>query len=447
MFRVADADANVLPSQGAEMMSDELAVPQSRPKGKKAPKGELQAAREEAKRKRHALRRRRRTEEKREELQLERKQRKHDRRQVRERLNSEAIRETQRWRWSDGGMTFFNLRRRDHVAPVVEDLPLDAEEIPGALVSRLKDPSLAPGNFSGAVYRHEGHAVSEFLELDALTQDRLSRRVNAPVMDQKRLDDADRLYDTCIYLGRWSPRFGPFLLESLARAWYLIKADRSIPVIFHGWSDRPAVPSFASAVLAALHVQPSRIKIVANRDLRVRSLILPRAQFWPGIKASPGMCVAFDHVREKMLQGRSAKARTPEKVYFSRRGLDEAPAPGRARSVIVNEEEAETVFRTAGYEILQPELLPMEQQVAIVANATHVAGASGSALHLMMFNANPRAKLIELRTRTAVDQLMISAIRGHEAFHVSCRSRNGSPERIILDMEVVERAIREIAAG
>jgi capsular polysaccharide biosynthesis protein len=382
-----------------------------------------------------------------EEQQLEREQNKRARRQIRDRLKSELAQNESRWRWSDGGITFFNLRRRNHSPPVVEDLPLAAEEIPGALISRLRDPSLAPGTFSGAVYRHEGDILREFLEQDALTQQRQSRRVNMPVMERERIDQADRLYDTCVYLGRWSHRFGPFLLESLARAWYLLEADRSISILVHGWSDRLEVPPFASSILAALDVQPSRIRIVATRDLKVRKLIVPTAQFWPGIKASRGMCIAFDHVREKMLRHRPAHPRTPEKVYFSRRGLHEVPAAGTVGSAVENEEEAEALFRRAGYEILRPELLTIEEQLAIVANATHVAGTSGSALHLMMFNANPRARLIELRTRAAVNQLLIGAIRGHEAFHISCRSKNGSPDGIVLDMDVVERAMREIAAG
>jgi capsular polysaccharide biosynthesis protein len=82
--------------------------------------------------------------------------------------------------------------------------------------------------------------------------------------------------------------------------------------------------------------------------------------------------------------------------------------------------------------------------VAIVANATHVAGPSGSALHLMLFNASPQARLIELRTKRAYNQLLISAIRGNEAFHVSCETKKGATGHTNLDMDVVERALREI---
>ena len=149
-------------------------------------------------------------------------------------------------------------------------------------------------------------------------------------------------------------------------------------------------------------------------------------------------------MRERIRQSRPRKGRTPAKVYLSRLAFGLERASVRPRSVIWNEEEAETYFRGRGYEILWPELMDFETQVAIVANATHVAGPSGSALHLMLFNANPQAKLIELRTKPAVNQLLISAIRGYEAFHISSLVEGGPPDQTLLDMDVVDRAVREI---
>ena len=270
------------------------------------------------------------------------------------------------------------------------------------------------------------------------------RRVNAPVVERARIEEAARMDGTCIYLGPLSSHFGHFLLESLARAWYLIEAEPSLPILFHGWSEELTLTSFASAFLTALEVDPSRIRIVAGRDVRVGRLVLPSSQFWQGVSASPGMCVVFDHIREKMLRARTGSAQTPAKVYLSRRGLGGTRASGEAREVIANEEEAEALFRGRGYEILRPQSVPIEEQVAIVANATHGAGPSGSALHLMLFNANLQARLIELRTKPAFNQLLISAIRGNEAFHVSCHTKKGSPGHMIIDMDVVERAVREI---
>jgi len=321
---------------------------------------------------------------------------------------------------------------------------MTAEPISSAFVSGHCHPTLPPAtHYAGAVYRDDREIVPEFLEYDSLTGHREPRRTNPPVIEEARVRQAPRLDGTCIYMGPLSDHFGHFLLESMQRAWYLTKADPSALLLFHRRSEQPNLPSFARTIFAALDVDIARIRIAMN-DVRVSRLVLPASQFWQGIKASPGMGIAFDHIREKILKRRSGRQPTPAKVYFSRKGLSPERTFGRSRAVISNEEEAEALFRKRGYEILRPETLPFEEQVALVANATHVAGTSGSALHLMLFNDNPRTRLIELRTKPAVNQLLISAIRPTAAFHIWSLAKDSSRETIILDMEVVDRSVRQI---
>lgn len=246
------------------------------------------------------------------------------------------------WRWSSGRLTFFNRRPGSHHhSPVVQFTPLATETLPAAFVSKMiSDP---PGTVSGAVYRNDGTIVPEFLAYDELMQHRRLRRVNPPVVERARIEDAELIDGTCIYVGPLASHFGHFLLESLARAWYLIQADPSLSILFHGWNEKPNFPPFVSVFLEALGVNPSRIRIVAGRDVRVGNLILPSSQFWQGVSASPGMCVVFDHLREKMLRSRTSSTRTPPKVYLSRRGPGGTRASGEAREVIANEEEAEVL--------------------------------------------------------------------------------------------------------
>lgn len=346
------------------------------------------------------------------------------------------------WRWIIDGVTYFNRKPPSSHLPVVEHVPLVAETITSAFVSGMLHPRVAPGTFSGGVYRGDRRIVPEFLEYDELTKHRVPKRVNAPVIEPARVAAAVGIDTPCVYLGQYSGHFGHFLLESLPRAWYLKDADPATLLLFHAGIENITLTPFAAAILEALDIDHSRIR-VAGRDMKVARLILPASQFWQGIKASPGMCIIFDHIRERMTKRRTQAGTTPRKVYFTRRSLGAAKGPGKPRAVIVNEEEAELFFRKQGYEILRPETLPLEEQVAIVANATHVAGPSGSALHLMLFNDNPKAKLIELRTKRAANQLLISAIRGNAAFHIWSPSES-SPDRAVLDMDVIERAMREI---
>jgi len=346
------------------------------------------------------------------------------------------------FRWTREGLTFFNRMPRASHLPVVESVPFAVETFSSAFVPALFHPTLPPDTFSGAVYRKDGTIVPEFLEYDALTQHRVPKRVNPPIIDRARVADAVGIDGPCVYLGPLSSHFGHFLLESLPRAWFLRDADPTTLLLFHG--QETYLPSFARAIFDAMEIDPSRIR-AASRDINVGRLILPASQFWQGIKASPGMCVLFDHIREKILKRRRNAPPTPPKVYFTRRSLDPVMRSGKSRAVIPNEEEAELFFRRRGYEILRPETLPLEEQIAIVAGATHVAGPSGSALHLMLFNNNPQASLIELRTKRAANQLLISSIRGNAAFHV-WSAKESSPGRVVLDMDAVERAVKMIEA-
>ena len=45
-------------------------------------------------------------------------------------------------------------------------------------------------------------------------------------------------------------------------------------------------------------------------------------------------------------------------------------------------------------------------------------------------------KLVELRTKRAANQLLIRAIRGNAAFHVWSATRDSSPDKAILDVDV-----------
>jgi capsular polysaccharide biosynthesis protein len=356
---------------------------------------------------------------------------------------SRELQEAKETRWRVGALTFFNRLPKAELLPVVEPVPFTAKIIHSAFVSGFSHPTLPPGTYSGAVYGSDRKIVPEFLEYDAVTQHRVPRRVNVATVEEARVEQAARLNGTCVYLGLLHFHFGHFLLESLPRAWYLEQAEPDAVLLFHGHGKPTYLPPFAAAIFDALAVDPERIR-VAGGDLKVDRLILPASQYWQGIKASPGMCVVFDRIREKVLRARPKATGTPPRVYFTRRNLGAQIEGAGPRRAIENEVEAEAFFRRLGYEVVAPEMLPFDEQVAIAANATHIAGPSGSALHLVLFNDNPATKLIELRTKPAVNQLLISAIRGNQAFHVWSAAAGSSPQRTSLDVDLIERAMRDI---
>ena len=74
--------------------------------------------------------------------------------------------------------------------------------------------------------------------------------------------------------------------------------------------------------------------------------------------------------------------------------------------------------REAGFAVVNPEQMDLDEQLALVADAAVIAGSSGSALHLSAF-APASTRVLEvgdLRSpeRPMPMQLVIDAVRGHE---------------------------------
>jgi capsular polysaccharide biosynthesis protein len=361
------------------------------------------------------------------------------------------------WRVSRGNLTFFNCTPKQIPTLLIENIPMTAEVLPEAFVSsceRQANDAVGPVVFSGAVYRRDGTIVPEFIEHERLQEESGRKKLlNPQVATPERMARAKTIGEPCVYLGDLKYPYGHFLLETLARAWYLKTSAANPRVIFHhGSEDLAGLGSFGHVIFQALGLDPSRI-MVAFEDLRVASLAVPTAQYLNTIKGSPGMCAVFDHIRERILSARRRGGRTPGKVYFTRRRIVESaqantlpaginPVPRRP---LVNEDEAEAVFSKLGFEVISPETLPFEEQVATVAGATHIAGTAGSALHSVLFNGNPATRLIELRTKPARNQLIIGAIRGMRSSHIWCLNHRMEDRTTKLDIDVIERAMREIA--
>ena len=180
-------------------------------------------------------------------------------------------------KWTVGELTYFHRLPKAAHLPVVESIPLTAEPISSAFVSGQRHPTLPPKtHYSGAVYRDDRKIVSEFLEYDSLTGHRVPRRDNPQEVEMLRVKQAARIDRTCIYMGPLSRHFGHFLLESLQRAWYLMQADPTSLLLFHGHSEQVNLTSFARIIFSALDVDPARIRIAVN-DVQGRIVDLKAA--------------------------------------------------------------------------------------------------------------------------------------------------------------------------
>jgi hypothetical protein len=360
-----------------------------------------------------------------------------------------------------------NYREEELTPALVESAPLTTRIVRSPLVTRFEEDKReqaatqdAPRHWSGAIYTSGGQLLPEFEELrerfNGPGSNGYNLYTNPPHADAARMSSARRLAGRHVYMGHLRSHFGHFLLESLARAWAIVDLDATAKILFHPASQRRhAVPAFAQEIFAAMDIDPARI-VIADEDLVPEEIVVPTAQFWINSKGSPGMCIAFDHMRERLSRSSSPKS-LPRRVYLTRRLMDQ-PMQRRAAhfaanstrhdhivaKTLVNEDEVEALFAARGFEIIAPETRSLRDQVSLVANASAIAGVTGSALHLALFNDNPETKLIALDLRASVNQLVLEQIRGTRAFHINCIGAHDEQGRPRLDCGLIWQALKEI---
>jgi hypothetical protein len=95
----------------------------------------------------------------------------------------------------------------------------------------------------------------------------------------------------------------------------------------------------------------------------------------------------YRHVTE----GAREPAVAPRRLYLSRRRFSQRDL----FRVVANEAHIETAFQRRGFEVIYPETMRFEDQIALYSRAEAVAGISGSGLHNSLF-MQPDATIIEL---------------------------------------------------
>lgn len=231
---------------------------------------------------------------------------------------------------------------------------------------------------SGAVYGIDGMLVPESVRTGGLGGDVLfpANKVTRPAGEAPL-----KLDGTWTYGGPWFNQFGHFVLETLTASWPVDGGNIIYsPSIFGsdqaewqltlmrrlGWTGQISVERGP--------VTFERLRIGARPCILNRSVSAEATTVW--------QTVAYGHPSP----GRA--------LFLSRSKLD-----SDARSM-VNAAQLDAIFRDAGFDIIHPQLLPIKDQLQAVAEASVLAGPSGSALHLSAF-AHPACRVIELGdTRT-----------------------------------------------
>lgn len=293
-------------------------------------------------------------------------------------------------------------------------------------------PSAQPGGgylvrAAGGVYTHDGAIVlpSTPKRPDSIYFENTSARLDGFSV-RKHLPCA-------IYGGVIFDHFGHFLVETMARLWVLDHGIlRDAPIIFHA-PPNYTLKSWQISVFRALGVF-ERV-VLCDTPMDVDHLVVPEAAFHYSQWANAAFVTPFERIARRAGTRRSAK-----RLYISRAQL------GNSQSI--PEEELEDLFRSDGYDIVYPETLPFDEQVALFSSHELFCGISGSAMHNVLFAPRGASVTYINRFKTIrptfriIDEL--KGLKAHYILGYSPMSPEPTepPDPVRLDLEAIYQELR-----
>ena len=277
-------------------------------------------------------------------------------------------------------------------------------------VSIVEDAVYVPEELTGSKGSQRGKIVQSLLESSAVADELYEHEIDEEV----------------VYLGWLFDHFGHFLMQSLARTWFLAKVSPSVRVVFDPPNRAWGQPTgWVLRMLEAFGVPPERI-IVLDAPTRLRRLIIPEPLFEPRgiahdhvVRAHEAMARPYQAVAERL-----AADVTPSEqpVYLSRRLL-----PPSQRT-IVGEEELEEVLLANGFRIVHTETMTFEDQVRLVNEHAVIFSNAGSAAHNVLFALHqPRLHLLTNGLQFSPDYFMYSIIVAAPTSFINCLTTGDRP--------------------
>lgn len=194
--------------------------------------------------------------------------------------------------------------------------------------------------------------------------------------------DLERLTGQWYYLGHWMWQFGHFLIETLPNLW----AHQGEPLLAHQFADDGAPLTWQRRLMELAGVT-SPPRIVGSAPLQVQQLRVPTRPAVVGASTSPDAVDIWQRVARAGAGGPDLPAGQGRMVALSRsRHEDGMPHGGvKALRMVTNSRALDDLWRRHGFEVVHPELLSIDEQMAVVRSARVLMGVDGSGLHASAF--------------------------------------------------------------
>lgn len=269
--------------------------------------------------------------------------------------------------------------------------PLKVQVVPHGVVlptREIPDPCIEPV-YEGGVLDRAGNFVAGTIRISRENPGYLAV-VRGYRVETEELAESQ---ETVIYGGMASYHFGHFLVESMARLWYLLNEKGTQKKIVFITNGKPG--DWFRNFMELLGINWERV-IIIRQPMRFASVIVPEESVhsW-GHFFTDEYRQIYARLREQ------AKPSRHKKLYLTHRAF-------KGQIKCCNEKYFEDYFAAKGFLVVSPEKYSLPEQIALLKGADEVACMVSTLSHLILF-AKPHTKLIML-TRTSHEVLVAQCL-------------------------------------
>ncbi len=215
------------------------------------------------------------------------------------------------------------------------------------------------------------------------------------------------------YLGRYTPHYGHFLLDTLCRLWaWPAQGLSGVKILYHDFEpvERLFALPFAAAIFQACGLGLENF-VKFDEPVRLGQVIVPS----PAIEELGFVYKAFARKLNEIGDGLCPGPLGPMSdvpVYLTKQNVS------AGISHFVNEARFTEVLARAGVKIIVPETLSFAEQVGLFRNNRVISGLIGSAFHTSLFTPACRMLVLNYERTVWSNQLLIDRANGNEAVFV-----------------------------
>ena len=229
-------------------------------------------------------------------------------------------------------------------------------------------------------------------------------------------DDLVVRHEKVVFGGILYRHFGHAIADSFARLWYLISHPGPEKVVFLRFPYTFASDFDPMQLIGLLDIPDDRFEIL-EKPTRFDEIVVPDEAFISFNGHIPEFILPFQSIAENIeTEG------MPKKVYLSRRAYQADPSAVEKTRLIINEEYYESFFAARGYEVVNPETLPVREQIRVVRGADDIVSTIGTMTHLLLFAKPSVSSTILLRETPMFIQSNIDQVCGIDSYYVDAAS-------------------------